>query len=53
MVNKFFQPLVLWQAQCAGVVSGAALPSGHFIPEALPQETAHALTQFFRSAGTA
>ena len=47
VVNKLFQPLALWQAQCAGMVSGEALPSGHFIPEELPLETAHALTQFF------
>jgi len=47
VVNKFFQPLVLWQAQCAGLVSGEALPAGHFIPEELPLETAYALAQFF------
>jgi haloacetate dehalogenase len=52
VVNKFFQPIALWQAQCAGTVSGAALPSGHFIPEALPLETANALTQFFGSAAS-
>jgi haloacetate dehalogenase len=50
VVNKFFQPLALWQAQCAGMVSGEALPSGHFISEELPRETAHALAQFFGSA---
>ncbi len=53
VVNTFFQPLALWQAQCAGRVSGEALPAGHFIPEELPRETAHALAQFFGSAGPA
>jgi haloacetate dehalogenase len=50
VVNRFFKPVELWQAQCAGSVSGAALPAGHFIPEELPRETAHALAQFFGGA---
>ncbi len=48
MVQQLFQPLNLWQAQCAGIVSGQALPAGHFIPEELPLETTHALHTFFR-----
>jgi len=47
VVHRLFQPLALWQAQCAGRVSGHALPAGHFIPEELPQDTAHALQAFF------
>ncbi len=47
VVHRLFQPLTLWQAQCAGRVSGHALPAGHFIPEELPQDTAHALQAFF------
>ena len=50
VVQKFFEPLVLWQAQCAGIVSGHAMPAGHFIPEELPRETANALVQFFGSS---
>jgi haloacetate dehalogenase len=46
-VNRFFEPVPLWQAQCAGAVSGESLPSGHFIPEQLPYETADALSEFF------
>lgn len=49
VVNTFFKPLELWQAQCAGLVSGDRLLAGHFIPEELPQETARALAQFFGS----
>ena len=52
VVQKFFKPLALWQAQCSGIVSGHALPAGHFIPEELPLETAHALAQFFTVEGT-
>lgn len=48
LVNKLFRPLELWQAQCEGRVGGHALPSGHFIPEELPRETAEALASFFR-----
>ncbi|MBC7598257.1 MAG: alpha/beta hydrolase [Polaromonas sp.] len=47
VVQKLFDPLALWQAQCSGIVSGHAMPAGHFIPEELPLETAHALQQFF------
>jgi len=36
VVNKLFKPLELWQAQCAGRITGQALPAGHFIPEELP-----------------
>ncbi|MDO8774731.1 MAG: alpha/beta hydrolase [Burkholderiaceae bacterium] len=47
VVNQLFQPLELWQAQCAGKVTGQALPAGHFIPEELPQETTAQLVTFF------
>ena len=46
VVNRLFKPLELWQAQCAGRVSGQAVPAGHFIPEELPGLTAQALAQF-------
>jgi haloacetate dehalogenase len=48
VVHKLFKPMALWQAQCAAVVSGQAMAAGHFIPEELPLETAHALAQFFQ-----
>jgi len=47
VVQRLFDPLALWQAQCAATVSGQALPTGHFIPEELPQETAALLRGFF------
>jgi haloacetate dehalogenase len=47
VVNRLFKPMELWQAQCGGTVTGEAMPSGHFIPEELPQETAVALRRFF------
>lgn len=47
VVQKLFKPLALWQAQCAGRVTGHTLPAGHFIPEELPQATADALSNFF------
>ena len=47
VVARLCEPLRLWQAQCAGIVTGRAVPAGHFIPEELPQETAAALRAFF------
>lgn len=48
VVHKMFEPLALWQAQCAGTVSGHTMEAGHFIPEELPGETAQALNAFFQ-----
>ena len=50
VVQRMFQPLALWQAQCAGTVSGHALPCGHFLPEECPEDTAAALQGFFSRA---
>ena len=47
LVQELFNPLALWQAQCAGKVTGTAMPAGHFIPEELPHATAMAIRQFF------
>lgn len=47
VVQRMFKPLELWQAQCSARVSGEALPSGHFVPEEAPAETARALAAFF------
>jgi haloacetate dehalogenase len=47
VVQRLFDPLALWQAQCAGQVSGQAMAAGHFIPEELPEATARALLAFF------
>lgn len=47
VVQRLFQPLALWQAQCAGQATGQAMAAGHFIPEELPRETAALLRQFF------
>jgi haloacetate dehalogenase len=48
VVNRMFKPVALWQAQCAGQVSGQVMPSGHFIPEELPEATSQALMAFFQ-----
>jgi haloacetate dehalogenase len=47
IVHRLFDPLALWQAQCAGRVSGQALDTGHFVPEEAPGEVAAALLAFF------
>jgi haloacetate dehalogenase len=46
VVQRLFDPLALWQAQCSGRVEARALPAGHFIPEELHLETAQALRRF-------
>ncbi len=47
VVHRLFDPAALWRAQCAGTVSEALVPAGHFIPEELPGPTADRLLQFF------
>jgi haloacetate dehalogenase len=47
LIGKMFQPVELWQAQCAGQVIGESMPAGHFIPEELHAQTAQALRTFF------
>ena len=51
VVERLFKPLELWQAQCAGTVTGKALPAGHFLPEELPEETAAAVLGMFAADG--
>jgi haloacetate dehalogenase len=48
LIERCFDAPGLWQAQCAGTVSGHALAAGHFIPEEVHRETAQALHTFFR-----
>jgi haloacetate dehalogenase len=47
VVNRLFDPLALWRAQCSGRVAGQLMPTGHFIPEEQPEATALALRAFF------
>ena len=47
IIHRFFEPIQLWQAQCSGHVTGGSMPAGHFIPEELPNETAHLLDEFY------
>ena len=48
VVNRLFDPMALWRAQCSGTLEGHAMASGHFIPEEQPEATAQALLDFFR-----
>jgi haloacetate dehalogenase len=48
VVHRQFDPLALWRAQCSGTVDYRAVPSGHYIPEELPAETAAALRDLMR-----
>ena len=46
VIQKMFEPITLWQAQCHAPVTGKSMPSGHFIPEELPTEIANELKAF-------
>ena len=46
VIEKLYEPLALWRAQCSAQVSGHAMPAGHFIPEQLFAETADAIAAF-------
>ena len=48
VIQKMFDPITLWQAQCHEKVTGKAMPSGHFIPEELPIEIANELRAFHK-----
>jgi haloacetate dehalogenase len=47
VVNRLFDPMALWRAQCAGQLSGQMLAAGHFLPEELPGQTSELLERFF------
>jgi haloacetate dehalogenase len=47
VIERLYDPLVLWSAQCSARTSGRAMAAGHFIPEELPDETAQELRGFF------
>jgi haloacetate dehalogenase len=46
VVHRLFDPMTLWQARCAGRVTGLALDTGHFVPEEAPEAVAGALLDF-------
>jgi haloacetate dehalogenase len=48
VVHQLFDSAALWQAQCSARVTYRAVPSGHYIPEELPDLTAQALLDFMR-----
>lgn len=49
VVGRLFDPLTLWQAQCAKRVTGEKVSAGHYIPEELPEDTARILRGFLRT----
>jgi haloacetate dehalogenase len=51
VVQRLFDPLALWQAQCAAEVTGQPVDGGHFIPEELPELTSETLAAYMRDSG--
>lgn len=49
VIHALFDPLPLWQAQCAATVTGRALDAGHYLAEELPDTVANELLGFFKS----
>jgi haloacetate dehalogenase len=47
VIHRLYEPLSLWQAQCAGRVHGRAVPCGHFIPEERPDVVVEEVGRFF------
>ncbi len=47
VVAKLFQPIADWQSKCAQVVTGKGLPSGHFLPEQVPDQLLEEMMAFF------
>jgi haloacetate dehalogenase len=47
LVNKCFKPVEDWNQVSAMPVSGKAVPSGHYIPEELPETLIEEVRQFF------
>jgi len=50
VVHRLFRPLDDWRAVSDAVVTGRALPGGHFLPEECADEVVDELTQFFAGA---
>jgi len=47
VVQRYFAPLLDWRAKVAGTVSGRAVPSGHYIPEEIPETLVTEMIDFF------
>jgi haloacetate dehalogenase len=50
VVHRLFRPLDDWRAVSDAVVTGRALPGGHFLPEECADEVVDELTPFFAGA---
>jgi haloacetate dehalogenase len=46
IINSLFDPIADWQRKCEQVVSGRALPAGHFIPDQVPELLLQEMLEF-------
>jgi haloacetate dehalogenase len=46
LVGKLYDVVSAWRERAVSVVTGKALPCGHFLPEEAPEETVAALRAF-------
>lgn len=49
-IAQWYDALALWRAYAAGPVSGAAVPSGHYLPEEAPEAVLQHLLPFLATA---
>jgi haloacetate dehalogenase len=47
VIHHLWKPLEAWQAKARGVVTGRALPTGHYIPEQAPDALVTEMLDFF------
>jgi haloacetate dehalogenase len=46
-IGRWYDPLAIWHQYAAGSVTGTSMPSGHYIAEEAPDETAEQFRKFF------
>ena len=46
-IGAWYDPLAIWRDYCDGTVSGAPVPSGHYLAEEAPEAVTAALDAFF------
>jgi haloacetate dehalogenase len=46
-IGTWYEPLELWRRYCSAEVTGAPVPSGHYLPEEAPDEVLAAFDSFF------
>jgi haloacetate dehalogenase len=46
-IEEWYEPLGIWRQYCSAEVTGAALPTGHYLAEEAPQAVIEQFEKFF------